>query len=145
MNAADTIATLNELLAVHSRSLAVYLSDAVPWLAAGGSHAWEAIERIAGDHQATYDRIGDLILQKGGDVDSGEFPMAFTGYNDLSLDFLLQKLIEGQTRDIKRIEACVARLGHDAHARAVAQEALGAAIAHQETLQDLALPGKQVG
>lgn len=137
MNVAETNAVLNRLSVIHSRSLAMYLSYAVPWVAGANGEASQRLGLIAEDQRRTADQLGEMILENGGVVDPGEFPMRFTSMNDLSFDFLLQQLVDRQQRDVAAIESCVQRLEGDPAAKAVAQEALGAAKAHLVTLREL--------
>ena len=50
---------------------------------------------------------------------------------------LLHPLIEHQQIDVERIARCVAELHDDRPARVLAEEALGAAKAHLESLEEL--------
>jgi hypothetical protein len=91
----------------------------------------------------TVDEIGEMLSDAAYPIDYGEFPMAWTAYNDLSLDFLWKKLIEFQQRDIGRIAQCVQQL-HEPVARALAERSLGAAQAHLDGLREAqaAAPGR---
>src|SRR5687767_6320750 len=120
MTADSTISALNRLLVVHYRSLVRYLSYASPTWHRGDDKARAALQVIAVDQQATVDRLGELILEAGGNIEYGSFPIAFTGYHDLSFEFLVTKLIEGQRRQIAVIEQCVAKLSLNPMAKAVA-------------------------
>ena len=138
MNAPTTNDLLNRLLILHERSLPVYVSyalsdqlDATPKFAA-------VIRQMVEDQRRTVDRLATLILDNGGDVDRGEFPMNFTGYNDLSVKFLLHKIIERQEKTIAMIEKIVEGLSTAPYAQAAAREALGEAKGHLENLQELA-------
>ena len=133
----STIQVLNHLLAIHARSLATYLSYAQPEWHRGDEVARETLRSIVDDQKATVDRLGEMILEHNGTVLGNAFPMAFTNYHDLSFDFLCRKLIEHQRRDIIAIERCVRELSSSIFARAVAEEALGAAKAHLELLLKL--------
>ena len=63
--------------------------------------------------------------------------MEFTGYHDLSLDFLITKLIEHQQKDIADIQAVVDAAEEGTDVRAIAEECLGAAKGHLESLDEL--------
>jgi hypothetical protein len=134
----STIRILNRLLAIHSRSLAAYLRYAAPNWQRCDQHAREVLDQIALDQQSYVDRIGEMVLELDGAVSYGAFPIEFTGYHDLSFRFLLGKLIEHQRRDIRLIQRCVEELATAPLARALAEEALGAAKAHLELLQGAA-------
>jgi hypothetical protein len=134
----QTIRVLNHLLAIHHRSLPVYLQSARPWTLRQGEPALEALHAIAQAHHKMVERIAGLIIELDGVIHYGEFPHRFADWHDLSLSFLLQRAIECQERDIVRIEKCVQWLEASPRGRALAEEALGEAKAHLETLQDLA-------
>ena len=63
--------------------------------------------------------------------------MEFTDTHDLSLDYLLGKLAFYQKQDIAAIEQCVPDLAGDPQGRALAEEALGTARGHLESLEEL--------
>ena len=116
----------------------MYLADARPWTQRGDEAARDVLTQIAADQKAAVDRLGQLILEEGDSVDLGEYPIDFTGQHDLSLDYLLDCLIAHQREDVAAIDDCVQRLDHDPLAKAIAQETLGEAKGHLESLQELA-------
>lgn len=138
MNSTHTIGLLNRLYSIHSCSLPAYLSYAKPWGLRDASHTKQVLEQLAHDKADLADRIGSTILQLDGEIAGGEFPMVFTGWHDLSYNFLIRKMIEYQQRDIAAIEQCAAELNSSPAARALAEECLGAAKAHLELLQESA-------
>jgi hypothetical protein len=137
MNNAKTIDVLNRLYVLHNRSLPIYLRDAAPAMRAGNEAGAESLAHIIEDHEQTLDRLGTMILDRGGIVEQGRFPIEFTGWHDLSFDYLLTQLIERQRRDIRATEACVRELDHDPEAKAVAEEVLGQAKGHLDSLVEL--------
>lgn len=137
MPKSETIAALNRLVQIHNRSLAMYLHSARPWTRPGDELASETLKMIAADHQRTVDRLGRVVLDFGGRVDMGEFPMEFTDLHDLSMSFLLKELVRYQKRDIRRIQQCIDDLRLAPLARAVGEESLGAAKGHLDTLEEL--------
>ena len=131
------INVLNHLLAIHNRSLPVYLRSAPPYAGRNGQQALELLDSIADAHFAMVDRIGAMIIELHGVIRYGEFPHRFADWHDLSLDFILNKLIELQQLDVARIDKCVQWLDGAPRAKALAQEALGEAKAHLESLEEL--------
>jgi hypothetical protein len=129
---------LNRLLSIHSRSLPMYLSYALPPHIAGDERARDALRYIVADQRQYVDRNAQLILDNGGDVRHGAFPMVFTGLHDLSFDYLIKRMIAEQVRDIGRIESCVRDLAAAPLAQSLAEESLGAAKAHLDALEELA-------
>jgi hypothetical protein len=140
LNKAQQIDVLNCLLAIHYRSLPMYLASARPWTAPGDEPAAEVLANIAADESHYVQRISDRLIElgaEGADIDRGRFPMQWTDLHDLSLSYLVPIVIEHQKRDIAAIEDCARRLPEEP----IAQEALGAAKAHLEALE--ALGGKR--
>ncbi len=66
--------------------------------------------------------------------------MTFTDTHDLSLDYLVNELVDYQRQDIAAIEKCVADLNADGNGRALAEEVLGNARGHLESLKELLKP-----
>ena len=116
---------LNRIIAIHDGSLAIYLSDAVPWVGDNNS-AQETVSSIASQQRATIDRLVCMVLDLGGDVRHGSFASEFAGYHDLSLDFLLREMISLQQANISTIESVAEGMAESA-AKSVAEETLGSA------------------
>jgi hypothetical protein len=133
---------VNRLLVIDHRSLPMYLRDAPPWVGNNGqaNEALQVLASIAKDQQRLVDELGEMLIDRNWPIIYGEYPLQFTAYHDLSLDFLLDRVIEHQRRDIARIEQCVAPLEHDPEGKAVAERALGSAKAHLENLLALKTP-----
>jgi hypothetical protein len=138
MSRQSSIDALNQLLAIHGRSLARYLADVRPWSVVPSNANWvDVIIGIAEGQHATIDRLAKLIMSNGGAVGSVGYPMAFTGINDLSLDFLLDELIADQQRIVVDIEASMGLFDTDPLTKSAAEEALGEAKGHLESLREL--------
>ena len=134
--AASTIQTLNRLLALHASTLPAYLVSAPPHRGHGDERVWDAVRRICDDQALMTDKIADLVEELGGTPNMGEFPMEFTGMHDLSMDYMAREVLKRQKRETGLIEELSARLDPGSRAKALAQEALGAAKAHVESLDD---------
>ena len=137
MSSANSNDVLNRLSVIHNRSLPMYLGYAPPFYQRAKHEARQVLALIVDYQREIVDRIGSLIVDRNGTVDSGAFPMYFTGYHDLSVEFLITKVIELLLIDVTNIQACVDDLGNDPVAKAIAEEALGAAKGHLDTLQEL--------
>ena len=133
----QTCASLNRLSVAHNRSLPVYLQYAPPWINRNAEDVKLVLEQIVSDQEATVDRVSTMIQDAGEDVDPGEFPIEFTSLHDLSLDYLLSRMVEGQREIVSVCEQAVSELAADALAQAVAQEAVGTAKAHLDSLLEL--------
>ncbi len=137
MHRPDPIDVLGRLFLLVYRSLPMYMAEAVPWTHPGDERPTQVFSAIVADQRMYADRIARVILRHRGRVDLGDFPMEFTDLNLLSLDFLLSELVRYQRHDIRQIEQCVAELAGDLETRSLAQEVLGNARGHLETLEDL--------
>ena len=142
---AQTIAALYRLLTTVYRSLPMYLADAAPWAARNDQRMVEALRFIVDDQKATSVRIAELLQQNQVPVETGDYPMGFTDLHDLSIEYLVKRLIACGRLDIVTIERLLPQMAADPAALALGEEALGAAKAHFDTLQGLAVePGKKV-
>jgi hypothetical protein len=137
MKQADISSILNRVVVMHGRALPVYLNDATPWTSGGTEDAQAALKSIAADQLFTVNRLADYIQSLGGAVNLGSFPMHYAGWNDLSLSFLTSKATQNQAREIAELEFLLPQLDADPKAKALVEEALGAAKAHLDTLADL--------
>src|SRR5690606_9565980 len=114
-------------------------SDLQPWLREGENRAIEVMQRIVEDQEQLGARIGQHILEHYGPIELGSFPLDFPDTNNLAFDYLLGKLVACQRQDVASIERYVTQIrGGDFEARALAEEALGAARGHLESRDELA-------
>jgi len=130
-------AALARLYNIASYSLPIYLQTAAPWTPAGESEAIETLAQLAGDQRRLSRRVFERLTSLECAPPQGDFPSRFTWLNDLSLQYLLRRLVEEQAGDIAKIERCAAQLTADLPSRVLAEEALGAARGHLERLQEL--------
>lgn len=137
MTSLDTNAVLNRLLIMHHRSLPAYLSYAVPWLHRDNEAALEVLQSIAEDHRALVDLLGEMIIGEGGTVAYGHFPLRYSALHDLSLDYLVTRLVEFEKQLIPQISECAEQLWTNPAAQAVALESLGEAKGHLQSLEEL--------
>lgn len=137
MSDVNTNRLLNKLVAMHNRSLATYMRYASPTWDCGDGAAKETLRLMVEDQRDTAERIAAMVTENNGVVDNGEYPMYYTGYHDLSFDFLLNEIIKEHTADIAEIEQIADELRMVPLAKAAADEALGAAKGHLESLNEL--------
>ena len=128
---------LNRLLIIHARSLPMYLSYAAPWQVRRHPRFMETLENVVFLQKQMVDRLATLVLENGGLVENGEFPMWFTGLHDLSVEYLLSQVILRQKKEIAYIEKCVQLLNRAPYAQAIAQEALGEAKGNLQALEEV--------
>jgi hypothetical protein len=132
----EAIQVLNRLLNILCRSLPAYLADAKPWSRSNHRPLQAAFDRLVADQQLYARRLSDAITQRGARPDPGSFPPEFSAKNDLSLNFLLQNVIQCQRQDIISIEQCVAELESESVLHALAEEILGNAKGHLDILKE---------
>ena len=136
----STVEILNELLVMHSRSLPMYLASARPHRQRGDDKAAEVLTHIVEDQQLMVDRIAEFMEDADCTIDTGEFSMEFTDLHDLSMDYIMQQVITCQKNEIAEIEYFSGQLDGQPRAKALAQEALGAAKAHLQSLEECLAP-----
>ena len=137
MNSAKTVSVLNQLVKLHNRSLVSYLCYAPPNWHAGQEQAKATLALVAAQQKEIVDRAGELVIEHGGVVDYGAYPMFYTGFHDLSFEFLLGQLLREQDKAIHALDECVARSKDSPRVRELAEEALGMAKGHLESLREL--------
>jgi hypothetical protein len=125
---------LNRLWVIHNRSLPSYLAYARPWWESDDQGPAERLNDIVRDQQEMADRIGRTILENGGQLIAGEFPVKFAALHDLGSEHLRAELIRYQSRTVDAVELLAEQLPPASFARALAQEALGMAKAHLDSL-----------
>jgi hypothetical protein len=137
MSPPSTTDLLNRLLVLHERSLPMYLSYAPPSDLAAHDKARSVLAHIVEDQRRTIDRLATLVLDGGGTVDYGEFPLSFTSLHDLSLAYLLKLVIDRQRKLIAVSEKLADQLNLAPFAQAAAREAVGEAKGHLDNLLEL--------
>ena len=129
---------LNRLLVLLVRSFPAYLTYAKPHVGPGDEHSLEVVQQIVADQEALAARINEAICENGACPYLGEFPLEFTDLHDLDLDYLVKVAIGYQKQDVAAIADCVEDLRLAPAFLPLAQEALGMAKGHLESLLELA-------
>ncbi len=140
-----TTTALHRVFITIYRSLPMYLTYASPWTHRGDEPIVDVLRHIVADHKAICERIAQYLQEHQVPVDTGDYSMGFTDLHDLSLDYLVSRLIRCQQQDIAVIAAGVSELASVPAAKTLAEEALGAARAHLEALEGLAAPQASAG
>lgn len=136
MRVASTVDILNDLIVMLGSSLPSYLADASPWVPAGGERSLATLRDVAEQQRAAVDRLSVLVTDENGIPESGEFPLSFTRFNDLSLDYLVRESLRRQEHIVDALEAASLRLAFTPDAKKVVEEVLGEAKAHLDMLRD---------
>jgi hypothetical protein len=138
MTRAQTINALNRLLTIEHRSFPTYMMYADPWTHLGDEGAMQSLANIAADQQEMSRRIAELIVDLGGRIEPGEYPMEFTDTHFLSLEFLVSELLGYQKQTITQVEELARQLSGEPQAQELAEEVLGSERAHLEMIESLA-------
>jgi hypothetical protein len=133
----DTILALNRLQALVAKSFPQYLMYSRPYIPPGWENVMETIAAIVADQNVIEDRISQLLIDAEAPIRTGEFPMEFTDMHDLGIDYLVNMAIAYQEQDIAAIGRLVEALHNAPAARALAEETLGMAKGHLESLKEL--------
>jgi hypothetical protein len=137
MAKSNSNAALNRLLSIVHRSFPTYVADACPWIHQGDARAKQVLDHMVADYRLYSQRLSNLLMERRALVGFGDYPMAFTDTHDLSLDYLLNEMAYYQRQDIAVIQQCVAALAGEPEGRALAEEVLGNAWGHLESLEEL--------
>jgi hypothetical protein len=140
---ANPIHLLNRLMAIQSRSLPQYLRYSRPHVPPGRGEVLETLEAVAADQDVMTDRISRMVIDADALPQTGEFPMEFTDLHDLHIDYLVNAAVRYQEEDLAEIQKHVDRLQAAPAAKSLAEECLGLAKGHLDTLRDLAAGGRQ--
>jgi hypothetical protein len=139
----STTTALNRLLAIVVRSFPQYMQYSRPYVPPGRENMIETLESIATDQNGLADRISQLIINAQAPLRTGEFPMEFTDMHDLGIDYLVTAAIAYQHQDIATIAQLVEDLQAAPAAKSLAEETLGMAKGHLESLRELVAPEVQ--
>lgn len=137
--AIEAVEVLGQIVRLMGRSLASYLIHARPIDAAAHPEGMQVWSDIARDQEELIERIAAEMMHRDAPVDRGQFPMHYTSLNDLSFRYLHQRMVESQKRLIIGLETAVEWLRNDIRARALAEEALGTAKAHLDSLLEFSV------
>jgi hypothetical protein len=128
---------LNRLLAVVGRSFPQYLQYSRPYIPPGRSNLKETIDSIVDNQNGMVERISQLLYDAERPPRYGEFPMEYTDMHDLDIDYLIGAAITYQQQDIASIHAIAEQLQLAPAAQALAEEALGMAKGHLDSLEEM--------
>jgi hypothetical protein len=135
-----SVAILNRLFAKLDCSLARYVSYARPWARRPYLLLGALARTLNHDHEAFAAGVARLIGARRGTVRSCVFPMDFTSYNDVSLDYLAPKLLENQRSLIATAKECAEQLAHDPDARRFIKTIVSSSRQHAALLAELIAP-----
>lgn len=137
MPQANLYSILNRLRAIVGKSFPQYMRYSRPYIPPGKEAIREAFQGVVRDQDVLLERISRLLTEGHAPLRSGEFPMEYTDTHDLGIDYQLKAAIEYQQQDIASIRELIDELQLFPAAKALAEEALGMAKGHLDTLQEL--------
>ena len=137
MNQGNLIDALNRALATQHRSLPMFLDEIRPYTHSGDEKAQQLLTQVVSDQKHYAKQIAELILELGGALGPGQYPMVYTDLHLLSLDYLLNEVADAQRRDIDILADCVARSHRDPRAQKLLEEVLGNARGHLESIEEV--------
>jgi hypothetical protein len=118
-NSENSVKVLNRLFGMLDCSLARNLSYARPWVRRRYLLLDAVARRISYEHELFAGNLARLIYDRRGSLHSGVFPMEYTSYNDVSLEYLAPRLLEQQHTLTAAAEHAVEQLDDDPDARRV--------------------------
>jgi len=137
MSRSTTSSLLNRLLAIVVRSFPQYLQYARPYIPEGRENLLDSIHAMVADQNGIAERIGQMVIDGEFLPRSGEFPIEYTDTHDLGIDFLINMAIAYQQQDITAIGELAEQLQIAPAAKSLAEETLGMAKGHLESLREL--------
>jgi hypothetical protein len=133
-------AILNELFCLLDCSLARYLANARPWCRRPYLLLGAVARGLAIEHEHYAGAIARLLHERREDVNCRAYPMEFTYYNDLSLEYLAPRLLEHQSRLIDIASAASEKLSDDYEARHIAEKLVKSLRKYAVLLAELLAP-----
>lgn len=97
---------LLEVVRRESLSLLTYVGDAFPWTAKSGDTALAQLRQIVAEHKQAVAALGRLLARWHVPLGfTGSYPSEFTAINFLSLNYILTRLVESESRSLATLEA----------------------------------------
>lgn len=135
-----SVEILNQLVGMLDCSLARYLSYAQPWARRPYMLLDALARRLSHEHESFAACIAQLIVARRGIISRRQFPMDFTYYNDLSLEYLAPRLLEHQRALIVSAEQCAGELTHDPEAQRLVNQLVTSLRQYSSLLVELLAP-----
>jgi hypothetical protein len=128
---------LSRLLGLLSKSFPQYLRYSRPYVPPGREDVVETLNAVASDQDVLAERVSQLLIDAGAPLRTGEFPMEYTDTHDLGIDYMIASAIDYQQQDIASIQQLIDELTPFPAVKPLAEEALGMAKGHLESLEEL--------
>jgi hypothetical protein len=134
MKSQSTVDAMNRVMNALTYSVARYLRFARPWVDFRADVIADLVGQVADSQGEHVLRIGELLIERHGHVESRTFPLAFRGLNDLSVEYLLPLVIEDEKQIIALIESAADALTCDPEARELVVEIVECERRHLQML-----------
>jgi hypothetical protein len=136
------MAVLNELFGLLDCSLARYLVNARPWSRRPYLLLGAIARRLAVEHEHYAGEIARLLCARRENVQSHTYPMEFTYYNSLSLEYLAPRLLDHQERLIDAARNASDTLSDDYEARRITDKLVKSLRKYASLLAELLAPNR---
>jgi len=137
---ARNLAMLSQLAGMLDYSLARYLLNARPWVRRPYLLLGAIARRLAIEHEHYAGEIVRLLHARSHNVNSHTYPMEFTYYNHLSLEYLAPRLLDHQHRLITFANAASTELSGDYEVERILKKLLASLRKYGSLLQELLSP-----
>jgi hypothetical protein len=135
--APDLLARLVTLL---ETSPASYLADSGLWSYPGPEEIRTALADVVREQRSVVERASEILQERHTDLSRPAFPMAYTGWHDVDLRFLLPRVIESLRRQAAECDTIAVAAGPvgDRAAAELAEDAASVVRRHLGRLVSLA-------
>jgi hypothetical protein len=135
IQSAEILDLLNDILRILCRGLPQYLIEAKPWLQSSDAPFLASLRNLIADQRHYANRVAEAAAHRGGRPDPGSFPLEYAPINDLSLDFLKNRILEQLHNDYTALSQIVKLLSDQHELHALAEEIAGNYRGHLEELE----------
>jgi hypothetical protein len=128
---------LARLVAALESSAVMYLADSGLASYPGPDDVRRGLADLAADHRRVLARAAEFLAEREFVVPRTAYPLAFTGWHDVDLGWLLPRVVASLRKQLGELDA-LAATPDDAAARDLAAEAATVTRRHADRLADLA-------
>lgn len=98
---------LNQVLIDLGRSLLQYVGEAWPWTSPGHDADRAALDQLVARQKEQVARLTDLLLERGWQIDFGQYPVEYTDLHYVALDYLLGQLLVNEEGLVVELEEAI--------------------------------------
>jgi hypothetical protein len=134
------VAMLSQLAGLLDCSLARYLVNARPWVRRPYLLLGAIARRLATEHEHYAGELVRILHVRRHDVNRHSYPIEFTYYNDLSLEYLAPRLLDHQHRLIKLGQAVSTEFSGDYELERILKKLIASLRRYGSLLDELLAP-----